>query len=216
MSREWRGVVGREVHHRQHSTVARVEGDDSPAAGAERLRGDLLQLLGERERDVRVVLLGEEQVAQPAELELLAASGEQVVVGSLHAVGSVREREVAGDGTEQRALRVFALELEVVLGVDRARQDGTVGRLHRVPCPGEVADDRLSVGRMLVEAVGIDDLPVVEEPEQHDVQGREDHTQAADLLVHTRYCTRVSSAPTAAACRSALSLLMRSSRARRM
>ena len=60
-----------------------------PVPVAERVAGDLLHVLGERERDVAGALLVDEEVAEVAyELELPVAPGELVVVGPLDAVGA--------------------------------------------------------------------------------------------------------------------------------
>ena len=166
------GVVGREAPHRLDGAGRRVHHDHRPLAIAERVLGDLLQVVADRRAHrARVVAAAGDQPGQGAQLLLGRGPGEHVVLRPLELGGAEGERVVAGDVGVQVAGRVLPLVLEVGAGRvgDRLGDDGAVGREDLAARLVELAADGAGVVERRLELLLAPDLPVVEGDEQRDV-----------------------------------------------
>ena len=178
------GVVARVAPHGEDGAGARVGHHDRALPVAERLLGQGLDVVAQRELHVAGVHLVVEQVGEAAQLLLRRLAGEHVVVLPLHAVGAVDEREVPADTGEQVAGRVLALQLVAVVRGHAAGHDDAVGGEDGAARPGEVADDLAVVAGVRVVVVRLHDLQPVQLGEQDHVADDEADAEAAELLVH--------------------------------
>ena len=170
-------VVAWRARHREDAAGLGLHDHDRAVVAAEQLVGECLQRRVDRGLDRRAGVLR----AGEHRLELVPQQGvrvaaEQRVAGVFDAaVGRLIDRVVAGDGGVHRAVRVFALVLERVVGRGRLGQHGAVGGEDRAAMRAVRMVYGACVARIGVEGIGLYRGPdrggQAEDDEQHDHRG---------------------------------------------